>query len=159
VAKPSRTLIQRLNVAVLTGLFLVGGLLLQGWFSEINGKLADQERISAGLQRQLQFLIVEQEQTEADHQRELSLLRDWIDKVAIPRETILRTARLDAVEGREADLDQCFADATLEEDGWTVSCGISSGTDSLLKSIHYVIDPVSGRIVSKNAVGKLEFPR
>jgi hypothetical protein len=159
VKKIAISLFTRLAFAIVAGILFLAALFFQGWMSDRADKLQAQERLqerlAANLRGQIEILHEEREDLEAEHQRQLNVAHDWLGKVAVPRETILRTARLDAIQGSGIDLDHCQAEATLESDGWNVTCGL----DLCLidpKILHYVVDPLTGKILSKRVVGESE---
>ena len=90
-------------------------------------------------------------------QRESAILHDWLDKVAVPREAILKTAKLDASQGNpESEL--LSADATLSKEGWIVRCwrDVPCVFDpppdyhyDPQPVFHCLIDPVTGKILTK----------
>ena len=151
MGKTPRSLLNRMGLAVLTGMFLITALLVQGWLADQSARLVAQERLTAELQRQLGQLQQEREDLEDEHERLIALAHDWLRKVAIPRATILQTARRDAADSNQVDLDKCFAIADLEADGWNVSCRLDRGLDDPM-IIYYVIDPLTGQISSKRVV-------
>lgn len=163
------SLLTRLAFASLAGVLFLAALFVQGWLSDradrfqaqrqlvadklqvAADKLQAQERLTADLQRQVSLLHEEREELETEHERQLAVSYEWLGKVAAPRETILQTARLDASEGSQSTLEKCFAVATLERDGWNVTCRF----DLCLVEpmiIHYIIDPLTGKILSKRVV-------
>ncbi len=145
--KPA-TVLGRLAFAIVAGVVFLALLLILEQVKDHMAEVRAQERLAVKWQAEISHLQEDQERLEAEQDRRLGVAYDWLSKAAIPREKILEVARRDAVAGGEFELDYCFASATLESDGWNVTCG----SDLEGKYIHYVIDPLTGKISSKQGV-------
>jgi hypothetical protein len=146
----------RLSFAILAGALFLAAILVQGWVSGDPAKLQARDRLTEELEGQVSLLLEQRSEIEAAHQRELDVIYGWLDKVAIPRETILRTARLDASGWSHCDFDRCYAEATLGKDGWNVACGFDGCSLEPPAILHYVLDPLTGKILSRSVEEQFE---
>jgi hypothetical protein len=137
--------------AALAGVLFLAGVFAENRLSDLADRLRAKEKLAADLQGRIATLHDEREDLEAEHQRQLNQVQDWLDKVAVPRETILKTAKLDAIQGTRLPFEDCYASASLELDGWNVLCGSNlSLVDPQV--IRYLIDPLTGKILKKRVV-------
>jgi hypothetical protein len=149
LAAKGRSLPARMGLAVLAGLTLLIAIGAQGWLADSAARLRDQERLADELREEVTLLRQQQVALLQAKQRELAIAQDWLDRLAIPRETILKTARFDASGGNPADLDRLDAEATLSKDGWIVRCWFDGESFPSLPVFHYLVDPVTGKILTK----------
>jgi hypothetical protein len=121
-------------------------------------KLQGQMRIADEWKAKANQLLKQKRGLHEAIQRESAIFHDWLDKVAVPREAILKTARIDASQKNPVGMEQLSADATLSEDGWVVKCWVdipcifNPPPDFHFDPgpvFHYLIDPVTGNILTK----------
>ncbi len=122
---------------------------VHAWISDGAAKQLAQEQLTEELKEQVSLLLEQRGQLQAAHQQELNIIHDWMDKVAVPREKILRNAGQDAATWYGTDLDGCYIHATLGKDGWNVRCALKACTVPPSPGIDYLLDPLTGKILSR----------
>lgn len=139
----------RLGLTVLAGTILLIGILVLGELADSAAKLQTQVRLADDKVTKARRLLKQGDQLLEARQRDLDIAQAWLEKLAIPRETILKAAKLDASQGDPANMERLSAHATLGKDGWIVTCKFYGSLITPPSIFHCLIDPATGRILTK----------
>src|SRR5438046_1758234 len=88
-------------------------------------------------------LLTERKELQTSRWEERACYQGWLDRVTIPRETILRQAKSDTAKvigGGSIAPSPCFATATLQADGWHVECGLDACVVPSSPKVSYLVD-------------------